>query len=76
MYRCRARGGPLVDTSRVAIDEAERLDQLGRYEARLARAFDMAAQLLERRQARRRQDGQRQEGRHQEGRGRAEFAGR
>jgi hypothetical protein len=45
------RGGPLVDTIRVAIDEVERLDQLGRYESRLARAFDTTAQLLERRQA-------------------------
>jgi hypothetical protein len=47
-------GGPLVDTFRVALDESDTLDQLGRYESRLARAFDVASQLLERRQAWRR----------------------
>lgn len=47
-------GGPLVDTFRMALDEADTLDLLGRYEARLARAFDTASQLLERRQNRRR----------------------
>lgn len=55
--------GPPVDTCRVALDESERLDQLGRYEYRLARAFDTVTQLLEQRQAWRRQEGHHQEGR-------------
>ena len=47
-------GGPLVDTFRVAMDETATLDQLGRYEARLERAFHHCVLMLERRQARRR----------------------
>lgn len=46
-------GGPLVNTFRVALDETATLDRLGRYEARLERAFKTTVGLLERRQARR-----------------------
>lgn len=35
----RTGGGPLVDGFRIAMDEAETLDRLGRYEARLERAL-------------------------------------
>jgi hypothetical protein len=55
--------GPPVDTFRIALDESERLDQLGRYEYRLARAFDTVTLLLKHRQAWRRQEGRHQEGR-------------
>ena len=48
-------GGPLVNTFRVALDETAILDQLGRYEARLDRAFHLVVLMLERRQARRRE---------------------
>ena len=47
-------GGPLVDTFRIALDETPTLDRLGRYEARLDRAFRHVVQILEGRQARRR----------------------
>ena len=50
----RVDAGPLVDTFRVALDNAETLDKLGRHEARLARVFDTTAQLLERHQRQRR----------------------
>jgi hypothetical protein len=46
-------GGPLVDTFRVAVDESATLDRLGRYEARLERAFQRSVIQLEARQARR-----------------------
>jgi len=46
-------GGPLVDTFRVAIDETPTLDRLGRYEARLDRAFRHVVRILEGRIARR-----------------------
>jgi len=49
-----AGGGPLVNTFRVALDETATLDRLGRYEARLERAFKSTLGLLERCQARRR----------------------
>jgi len=45
---------PLVGTFRVALDETATLDRLGRYEARLERAFKSTLGLLERCQARRR----------------------
>ncbi|MHA1597157.1 MAG: hypothetical protein ACTSV1_00400 [Alphaproteobacteria bacterium] len=47
-------GGPLIDTFRVAIDETPTLDQLGRYEGRLERAFTRTLDLLERLQSLRR----------------------
>lgn len=47
-------GGPLVDGFRVAMDETATLDQLGRYESRLERAYHQTVHLLERRQALRR----------------------
>jgi len=37
--RKRTGGGPLIDGFRVALDEAETLDRLGRYEGRLERAL-------------------------------------
>ena len=51
----RIDAGPLVDTFRVALDNAGTLDMLGRHEARLARAFDTTARLLEHRQRQRRE---------------------
>jgi hypothetical protein len=47
-------GGPLVDTFRIALDEGPTLDTLGRWEARLERAFHRVVTMLERRQALRR----------------------
>ncbi|MBT6095240.1 MAG: hypothetical protein HOH04_10180 [Rhodospirillaceae bacterium] len=47
-------GGTLIGSFRLALDETETLDTLGRYEARLERAFHHVVVLLERRQARRR----------------------
>lgn len=39
-------GGPLVDTFRVAIDDTDTLDRLGRYEARLERALSRTLNTL------------------------------
>jgi len=51
--RLASGGGPLVDTFRVAIDETPTLDMLGRYEARLERAFGRTLMMLHRMQAKR-----------------------
>ncbi|MHA1597330.1 MAG: hypothetical protein ACTSV1_01300 [Alphaproteobacteria bacterium] len=49
-------GGPLIDTFRVAIDQTPTLDQLGRYEGRLERAFARSLNLLQRLQSARRRN--------------------
>lgn len=52
--RFNTGGGPLIDGFRVALDDTQTLDQLGRYEARLERALKRAFDLIYMMQAQRR----------------------